>query len=526
MLPESFRTLLFFLACGAAILSPSSVCAQSAYGVTAVGQLVRFDVNTPGTMNSVTAITGLVSGDTIVGVDFRPATGELFGLGSQDRLYVIDPSTAVATQVGVDGAFSLNGTAFGFDFNPTVDRIRVVSDTEQNMRLDPAAGGLTSTDMPLAYNLGDPHQGLNPAVVGSAYASNFAGATLTTLYGIDINQGALVIQNPPNAGVLTTVGALGVIPSAVLGFDILTEGGVDVPYAAMQVGGASGLFRINIVTGAATLVGNFPVGMMMTGLALDPNPPRLAAISTRMFVLTGEDVGIGGFVISGSTPKTIVVRARGPSLAAQGVPQTLGNPQLQLFSGSAQIGINDNWQDAFNAAQIQSSGFAPPDVLESAILTVLNPGAYTAIVSGVAGTTGVGLVEVFEVDAISMPIIGISTRGRVLTGDNAMIGGFIIQGSAPRTVVVRARGPSLTEAGVAGALPDPQLQLFSGQTLIAFNNNWQDFDAAAIQSSGFAPSDPLESALRMTLPPGAYTAIVSGVAGGTGVGIVEVFTSP
>jgi len=525
MLRKSYRAFIFFLSLVAATLFSSDLFAQTGYSVTATGQLVRFDVNTPGTLNSTTAITGLVAGDAIVAIDFRPATGELFGLGSQSRLYVINPVTAVATQVGADGAFTLSGTAFGFDFNPTVDRIRVVSDTDQNIRLNPATGALAATDIVLSYAAGDSGQGLNPNVVGSAYTSNFAGATLTTLYGIDVTRDVLVIQTPPNNGTLTTIGGLNIDASAVLGFDMLTGGGVDVPYAVLQVGGVSGLYRINLQTGGATLVGNFPAGVTITGLALDPNPPRLSAISTRMQVLTGNDVAIGGFVIGGSTPKTIVVRARGPSLAAAGVTGVLQNPQLQLFSGQSSLAFNDNWQDAPNSAQVLASGFAPSDAAESAILITLGPGAYTAIVSGAGGGTGVGIVEIFEVDADSMPLIAISTRGQVLTGNNVMIGGFVIEGSAPRTVVVRARGPSLTAAGVSGALADPQLQLFSGSTLIGYNNNWQDSDPDAILASGYAPANPLESAIRVTLPPGAYTAIVSGVGGGTGVGIVEVITS-
>ena len=252
--------------------------------------------------------------------------------------------------------------------------------------------------------------------------------------------------------------------------------------------------------------------------------PRLANISTRMQVLTGADVLIGGFIIGGSQPKTVVVRARGPSLTAAGVPGALANPVLQLFSGATQIDANDNWQQAANQATIQSSGLAPPDPLESAIHTTLAPGAYTAVVTGAGLTSGVGLIEVFEVDKPEAPLLNIATRGKVLTGSDVMIGGFIIQGDAPQTVIVRARGPSLTAAGVPGALEDPVLQLFSGQTVIASNDDWTASpDQAVIQSSGFAPSDTREAVIRITLSPGAYTAIVTGKGGATGVGIVEVF---
>ena len=258
--------------------------------------------------------------------------------------------------------------------------------------------------------------------------------------------------------------------------------------------------------------------------ALSTNPARLANISTRMQVLTGANVLIGGFIIGGSQPKTVVVRARGPSLTAAGVPGALANPVLQLYSGATVLETNDNWQQAANAAAITSSGFAPSDALESAIHTTLAPGAYTAIVTGAGSGTGVGIIEVFEVDLPEAPLINISTRGQVLTGADVMIGGFIIQGDAPQTVIVRARGPSLTAAGVPGALANPVLQLYTGSTLVATNDNWPSAtNAAAIQSSGFAPSDANESAILVTLAPGAYTAIVTGAGGTTGVGIIEVF---
>jgi hypothetical protein len=520
-----FRALLFCLSCVAATLFSSSVFAQTAYGISSTGQLVRFDVTSPGTINRSINITGLAAGETIVAIDFRPATGHLFGLSSLSRLYIIDTVTGAATAVGTAGAFTLNGTSFGFDFNPTVDRIRVVSDTDQNLRLNPTDGTLSATDTPLAYVIGDTGQGFNPRVVGSAYTNNFSGAVTTTLYGIDVDRDVLVIQNPANAGTLTTVGGLNVDATAVLGFDIVSAGGVDVAYAVLQVGTVSGLYRINLALGAATLIGNLPAGITVTGLAIDPNPPRLANISTRGIVLTGQDVLIGGFIIGGSTPKTVMVRASGPSLSSAGVTGVLQNPQLQLFSGQTQIAFNDNWGSAANATEIQGSGLAPSNSLEPAILITLGPGAYTAIVTGVGGSTGIATVEVFEIDADSMPLVNISTRGQVLTGPNVLIGGFIIDGSGPRTVVVRARGPSLAAFGVTGVLQNPQLQLFSGQTQIAYNDNWQDTNPDAILASGFAPSNALESAIRITLPPGAYTAIVTGVGGGTGIGTVEVFIS-
>jgi hypothetical protein len=243
-----------------------------------------------------------------------------------------------------------------------------------------------------------------------------------------------------------------------------------------------------------------------------------------MQVQTGANVLIGGLVIGGTTPKQVVIRARGPSLASQGVTGVLANPVLQLFSGQTVLATNDDWVTASNAAAIQATGFAPSNSVESAILTTLSPGAYTAIVTGLGGITGVGIIEAFEVDQPGSPFINISTRGPVLTVNDVMIGGFIIQGSNPQTVLVRARGPSLAAAGVTGVLANPKLQLFSGATEVASNDDWGTAaNAVQIQASGLAPGDPLESVILITLNPGAYTAIVSGVGGTTGVGIVEVF---
>lgn len=255
--------------------------------------------------------------------------------------------------------------------------------------------------------------------------------------------------------------------------------------------------------------------------------PRLSNISTRLPVLTGSNVMIGGFIAggTGAGSKNVIVRARGPSLSSQGVTGVLANPLLQVFSGSTSLASNDDWQVGPGAAAVQSSGLAPGNPQEAAVPMTLTPGAYTALVSGVSGTTGVGIVEVFELDNPAIPLTNISTRGLVQTGNNVMIAGFVIAGNSPLTVVVRARGPSLAQSGLTGVLGNPVLQLFSGSTSVAINDDWQlAANSSAIQLSGFAPSNPLESAILITLNPGAYTAVVSGAGGtSTGLAIVEVF---
>jgi len=268
----------------------------------------------------------------------------------------------------------------------------------------------------------------------------------------------------------------------------------------------------------------------IAGLA-PSTPTTLSNISTRGQVLTGDNVMIGGFIIGGSTPKTVVVTATGPSLLGAGIPNALADPVLTLVRSSdgAVIGTNDDWRAAANAGDIQAAGFAPAHEQESAIMMTLPPGAYTAIVSGAGGTAGVGIVAVYEVDHPESPLVNISTRGEALTGGDVMIGGFIVQGSAPQAVVVTGTGPSLTGAGIPNALGDPTLTLVrsSDGAVIATNDDWgAATNAAQIQASGFAPAHAKESAILMTLEPGAYTAILSGVGGGTGVGLVAVYALP
>jgi uncharacterized repeat protein (TIGR02543 family) len=258
---------------------------------------------------------------------------------------------------------------------------------------------------------------------------------------------------------------------------------------------------------------------------------RLVNLSTRMQVQTGNSVLIGGFVIGGTASKTVAIVATGPSLAAFGISNALANPTLTVVRSSDQsvVASNDDWQSAPNASQLQAAGFAPSHPLESAVLATLAPGAYTAIVSGVGGGTGVGLVAVYEIDSPDVPLVNISTRGQVLAGNDVMIGGFVIQGSSPQQVAIVATGPSLAAFGIANPLANPTLTLVrsSDQSVVAVNDDWQSAaNASQLQAAGFAPSNPLESAILITLSPGAYTAIVSGVGGGTGVGIVAVYAVP
>ena len=257
-----------------------------------------------------------------------------------------------------------------------------------------------------------------------------------------------------------------------------------------------------------------------------PLPAQLGNISTRAFVQTGDDVVIGGFIITGSGPKRMIVRAIGPSLVNHGIANPLQNPTLELHDHTgAVIASNDNWMNAPNKQEIIDSGLAPSNNLESAILTSLNPGAYTAIVRGVNNETGIALVEGYDLNPAAGSKLGnLSTRALVQTGNNVMIGGFIITGLGQKKVLVRAIGPSLAQHGITNPLQDPILELHNGNgALIASNDNWKDTQQAQIQATGLAPTNDNESAILRTLPPGNYTAVVRGKNNTIGVALVEVY---
>ena len=247
-----------------------------------------------------------------------------------------------------------------------------------------------------------------------------------------------------------------------------------------------------------------------------------------MRVQTGDNVGIGGFIITGSIPKHVLIRAIGPSLAGSGVPDALADPVLELHGPGAFATVtNDNWR-ATQEAEIQVTGIPPANDLEAAIVATLAPGAYTAIVRGNGNTSGVALVEVYDLNQeIGSKLANLSTRAFVSTGDNLVIAGFMLGGnSGDDRIVLRGIGPSLTAVGMPDALADPVLELrdTNGALLIA-NNDWQDnpTQAAELTAAGLAPTNNLESAIVATLPSGLYTALLAGVNNGTGIGVIEVY---
>jgi hypothetical protein len=250
-----------------------------------------------------------------------------------------------------------------------------------------------------------------------------------------------------------------------------------------------------------------------------PPAVHLANIATRLAVGTADNVLIGGFIVTGTQPKKIIVRAIGPLLP---VSENLADPTLQLHdSFGAMIASNDNWRDTQENG-LKATTIPPSNDYDSAIVRTLDPGAYTAILAGKGGTTGVALLEIYDLDlTVDSKLANIATRGFVGQNDNVLIGGTIVLGNGSTTVLFRAVGPSVP---VFNALQDTTLALHNGQgSLIASNDNWQDSQAAAIQATTIPPSDPREAAILHQLSPGAYTAIVRGKNNTTGVALIEAY---
>lgn len=252
-------------------------------------------------------------------------------------------------------------------------------------------------------------------------------------------------------------------------------------------------------------------------------PAVLANISSRTQVGAGDDVLIGGFIIDGVVAKKVALRGIGPSLSAFGVDGAMSDPVLQVLDATGSVvSSNDNWN--VPGEELSANGLAPSDAREAGLVAALEPGAYTAIVSGKDGTTGVALFDLYDLDAATGRVANISSRSRVETGDNVMIGGFILASADDTRVIVRAIGPSLVQLGVADALLDPTLELYdSNGTLISSNDNWRDSQEAEIVGSSLAPTDDREAAIVATLAPGAYSGVIRGAQDTTGVALIEVF---
>jgi hypothetical protein len=276
-----------------------------------------------------------------------------------------------------------------------------------------------------------------------------------------------------------------------------------------------------------------PVATPTPTATATPNPtPTTKAInlSTRLLVQTGDKLGIGGFIITGDAPKQVIIRVIGPSLISSGISDVLADPILELHGpGEFVTKTNDNWRDS-QENEIQATGIPPTDDAESAIVATLDPGAYTAIVRGSDNSSGVALIEVYDLNhGSSAKLANLSTRAFVSINNDIVIAGFLLNGNESMDrIVIRGMGPSLAPGAfpIEAVLADPTLELRDGNgSLLISNDNWQDnpAQAAEVTAAGLAPTNTLESAIATTLPAGLYTALLSGRNTGTGIGVVEIY---
>lgn len=457
-------------------------------------------------------------------------------LGSAENFAVLGASTVtntgastITSNVGVSPGSAITGFPPGIIING-------------GLHAADAMATQAHADLETAYNA---FVGLVSPPANDLTGSDLGGRTLTPgVYHYDTSatsSGALTFdaQNDPNARFVIKIGTTLITSS---NSSVVLQNGAKARNIYFQVGtsatlGSGSTFIGNILAYAAitTVSGTNLTGRLLAlteAVTLDSNnvtspgltPAQLLNISTRLKVENDENVLIGGFIITGNASKRVIVRGIGPSLS--GLNPLLANPVLELrASNGSLITSNDNWRDA-QETEIQNSALAPTNNLESAIVATLAPANYTAILRGQNGTTGIGMVEMYDLDLASdSKLANISSRGFVQTGNDVMIAGFILgNGTAGERVAVRALGPSLT--GITNVLVNPTLELrdINGAMLIS-NDNWTDdaSQAAELVAAGMSPSNNLESAVVTTLPPGQYTAIVAGNNAGTGVGLVEVY---
>jgi autotransporter-associated beta strand protein len=547
----------------------ATLVANGSSVVNGSGGVIEFNSSSSADNASLTAGAGSVGGEGGLIAFRNDATGgsavvSLLGNGRLDIGFRNAPGVTLGAVDGSGSVFLGNRTlTVGIN-----DQNMTLSGVVQDRGLNNATGGaLTKTGGGvLTLSGANTHSGGTNVAGGTLVVSNTTGSgtgTGTTrvesgavLAGPGRIEGPVLIRSfgtlaPGDAntaaGALTIANDLSMITGAGLRFGIgangqhsslIRAGGTwtfapNQPVRLLDIGAVPGFYD-NVVSGLAADPGAASWTILTPGfggtfsydgaggvdLNLTAVPGRFGNIATRMRIETGDNVLIGGFIITGTQPKRVILRGIGPSLT---VPGRLENPTLHLFDASNnQLAFNDNWNDAPNRQEIVDSQVAPTHVAESAVLVTLMPGAYTAVVQGANDTSGIGLVELYDLGGTTDAQLGnISTRGFVRTGSNVMIGGLITTGSNAQKVIVRAIGPSLT---IGGRLQDPQLELIDGNgNPLASNDNWKDSQRAEIQATGIPPAHDAESVIVSTLPPGACTAVVRGANGSTGIAVVEAY---
>jgi hypothetical protein len=479
--------------------------AATAYALTTANEILVFDTGAPGTIVTTVTPTGLQAGEAIVAIDVRPATGQLYALGGSSRLYVLDvpnplptptPATisVTAVQVGT-AAFSpmLNGARFGFDFNPTVDRIRVVSDSEQNLRLNPDTGALAGADTSLTTT-GD--------VVASAYTNNFSGATATTLFGIDAANDQLVLQAPPNDGVITPVGALGVDTSTDVGFDITANDGI--AFAALTVGGASSLYTINLTTGVATVVGQIgPAPVAVRGLAVLSRALTLYGVTTTNQLVRFSSV-LPGTIINA---KAITGLQTGENVL--GIDFRPANGRLYALGSSSRLYVIDT-----ATARVTQVGTAP----------------FSTLLSGTEfGFDFNPTVDRIRVVSDAGQNLRLNPDTAAIAGTDSTLTGGVLVGSAYTNNVdgatlttlygidVTAAADRLVLQGGVNGTPSPNGGVLTPVGPLGFDSNgFVGFDISPLDGTAFAALNVAGTSNLYTVNLATGAAVLIGAIGGTG----------
>jgi hypothetical protein len=533
----------------------------------------------PGLLITTTTFLRLTCTAIIAGAILSPGSMTA-ALGD---LYTLTPSHSQILRVAPDGTktpFATFGNASNFfAFDKAGNLYGADNGTGAVVKITPAGGKTTLTTGFDVRGLAVDSAGnvfvadltthsivkVTPAGAKSTFASGFdpfdlrfdAAGNLYTVNGTggSATKGA-IYKFTPN-GTKTTF-AMGPAPGYRLAFDyagnlyVASLDGMIVKFAAgggqgtvaSGLGGLTGLAcdgsgnLLVVDFNAETLIKIAPSGAKTTiattvggGLTIEPPRGQPVNIATRLQVQTGDNALIAGFIVTGDVGKKVLIRGLGPSLASFGIAGALQDPRIELRNATgAFVNANDNWKSV-QQTSIQETGLAPADDRESALLITLGPGAWTVVMRGGGPTTGVGLVEVYDLDpAAASKLANISTRGYVQTGENVMIGGFIVgSGNGAERVIVRAIGPSLSAVGIGNALSDPTLELRTANgAVVEENDDWRvsnrfDLGVREVMATGLAPTNDRESAVVATLPNGNYTAIVAGYNGAIGVGLVEIY---